>query len=121
MHELGVVFHIIKSLESVAASNNVEKINKVTLRLGEVSTVIPHYLTDCWKWASNKNDLIRGAELEIETIPAVTFCEDCESQYATVEHGKICPNCGSEHTYLIQGNEFVIKEIEVPEQEEADG
>ena len=30
----------------------------------------------------------------------------------TVEHGKICPYCGSEHTYLQQGNEFNIKEIE---------
>lgn len=122
MHELGVVFHIIRDLEKVAAENNVEKINKVTLQLGEVSAVIPHYLTDCWKWASAKNDLTSGAELVIETIPAVTYCEDCEREYATVEHGRTCPHCGSGRTYLLQGNEFMIKEIEVPEpEEEANG
>ena len=29
---------------------------------------------------------------------------------------KICPYCGSEHTYLVQGNEHQIKEIEVSEE-----
>ena len=121
MHELGVVFHIIGNLEKVAAENHVEKINKVTLQLGEVSTVIPHYLTDCWKWASAKTELLNGAELTIETIPAVTFCEDCKQEYATVEYGRTCPYCGSGRTYLLQGNEFMIKEIEVPQQEEENG
>ena len=39
-------------------------------------------------------------------------CEYCQNM---VEAGgdKICPYCGSEHTYLIQGNEHEIKEIEV--------
>lgn len=117
MHELGVVFHIIKDLKKVAKENNVDKISKVTLELGEVSTVIPHYLTDCWKWACAKEALLSGAELEIETIAAVTYCEDCGQEYATVEHGKTCPHCGSGRTWLLRGSEFMIKEIEVPEPE----
>ena len=45
MHELGVVFHIMDSLEKVAAENEVEGISKVVLELGEVSTVIEsHHL-----------------------------------------------------------------------------
>ena len=118
MHELGVVFHIISDLEKVASANDVDKISKVTLQLGEVSTVIPHYLTDCWKWASAKNELVSGAELVIEPIRAVTYCEDCKQEYGTVQHGRTCPYCGSGHTYLLRGNEFMIKEIEVPEPEE---
>ena len=51
MHELGVVFHIIDSLEEVAKENDVTQIQSVTIEIGEVSTVIPHYLTDCWEWA----------------------------------------------------------------------
>ena len=120
MHELGVVFHIIKDLETVAAANHVDKISKVTLQLGEVSTVIPHYLTDCWKWASAKNELVNGAELIIEPISAVTWCEDCEREYGTVEHGRTCPYCGGGNTYLLRGNEFMIKDIEVPYPEEDD-
>ena len=52
MHELGVVFHIMDSLEQVAAENKVESISKVVLELGEVSTVIASYLQNCWSWAA---------------------------------------------------------------------
>ena len=40
MHELGVTFHIMDHLEKVAEENKVTHIRKVTLELGEVSTVI---------------------------------------------------------------------------------
>ncbi len=86
MHELGVVFHIMDSLEKVAVENEVTGISRVVLELGEVSTVIESYLHNCWQ---------------------------CGQTYATVEHGKICPCCHSPDTWLLQGNEFNIKEIEV--------
>jgi hydrogenase nickel incorporation protein HypA/HybF len=113
MHELGVVFHVIKMVDEVAAENNLTQVESVTLELGEVSTVIESYLQNCWKWAvANRTEIMKDAKLLVETIPAVTYCEDCEKTYETVAHGKICPYCKSEHTYLIQGNEFNIKEIE---------
>lgn len=112
MHELGIVFHVIKSVEKVAKENDITEIASVTLELGQVSGVIPSYMDDCWKWAIKKTEYLQNAELIIEEIPAVTYCEDCEQTYATVEYGKICPHCQSEHTYLIQGNEANIKEIE---------
>ena len=114
MHELGVVFKVIDNLKEVAAENGIGKISRVTIGLGEVSTVIPEYLEDCFKWAKKKTPLVEACELEIETIAAISFCEDCGKTYPTVEFAKICPYCQSEHTYLVQGNEFVIKEIEVP-------
>ena len=113
MHELGIVFHIVKTVEELAVENHVNRVNKVTLQVGEVSTVIPEYLVDCWNWKCSKSEIMQGCELEVEMIPAVTFCEDCEKTYGTVEHGKICPYCGSENTYLVQGNEHAIKEIVV--------
>jgi hydrogenase nickel incorporation protein HypA/HybF len=113
MHELGIVFHIASQVEKVAAENHVAKVHKVTVEIGEVSTVIPDYLLDVWNWKASKSEVLDGCELAIEVIPAITFCEDCEQTYGTVEHGKTCPYCGSEHTYLVQGNEHAIKEIEV--------
>ena len=111
MHELGVVFRIIDDLTEVGKENELTKIHSVTLQLGEVSGVVPDLLTDAWKWAAAKTELMNGAELIIETLPAVTYCEDCKCEYETVKHGKTCPNCGSVHTYLLKGNEFMIKEI----------
>ena len=50
MHELGIVFHIAKKVESIAVENHVSHVAKVVLEIGEVSTVVPSYLEDCWKW-----------------------------------------------------------------------
>ena len=48
MHELGIVFHIIRTVEDVAKQNDVTCIRRVTLQLGEVSGVVESYLQDCW-------------------------------------------------------------------------
>ena len=115
MHELGVVFHIIDDLKAVAQENNVTSISKVIIELGEVSGVVKEYLTDCWNWACRREELVKDCEMQIETIPGITYCEDCGETYETVKYAKVCPYCGSKHTYLVQGNEFSIKQIEVPE------
>lgn len=91
MHELGIVFHIIRTVEDVAKQNDVSRIRRVTLQLGEVSGVVESYLQDCWKWAAAKSEILPGAVLAVETIPAVTLCEDCGQQYPTVQYGRICP------------------------------
>ena len=109
MHELGIVFHIIRTVEDVAKQNDVSRIRRVTLQLGEVSGVVESYLQDCWKWAAAKSEILPGAVLAVETIPAVTLCEDCRQQYPTVQYGR------SEHTHLVQGNEMMIKEVEAVE------
>ena len=113
MHELVVVFYIVQEVEKIANANNVEKVKKVTLDIGEVSTIVNPYLEDCWNWAIKKSDILKDCKLKINTIKAVTYCEDCGHKYSTVKHGKTCPKCKSTHTYLIQGNETNIKEIEV--------
>ena len=115
MHELGVVFHIADSLEKIAAENHVDRIARVTLEIGEVSTVVPEYLIDVWKWNCKRTPLLQDCRLEIERIPAITHCDACGQDYPTVPQGRICPNCGSDRTWLVQGNEFTIKEIAVPE------
>lgn len=113
MHELGIVFHIIKEVKKVALENGCNRVSKVVMDIGEVSTVVPYYLEDCWKWAVEKEDMMRGCELEVCTIPAVTVCRSCGKEYATVQYAKVCPYCRSDDTVLLRGNEVEIREIEV--------
>lgn len=112
MHELGVVFHVIKEVNKIAEENNVKHIKSVTVEIGKVSTVIPYYFEDCWNWAVKKETVLKDATIKIVSIEAITFCEDCKKEYDTITYGKTCPYCKSEHTYLVQGNEINIKEIE---------
>ena len=111
MHELGIVFYIIRDVEDVVEKNEVTEVKSVTLQLGEVSGVIPSYLLDVWKWAVQKHECMKDAELKIETIPAVTWCNACKKTYPTLKYGKTCPYCGSGETWLQQGNEMNIKQI----------
>ncbi len=112
MHELGIVFYIIRDVKEVAEQNDVRRVESVTLEVGEVSAVVPHYLEDCWNWAVRREPIMEHAKLKWETIPAVTWCDGCKREYPTVAHGKICPYCGSAETWLKTGSEVSIKEIE---------
>lgn len=120
MHELGIVYHIIRDVENVARANGVRRVSSVTLLLGEVSGVVPDLLLDAWRWAADKKPITEGAELIVDPVEAVTHCEACGRDYGTVEHGKTCPHCGSGETYLLQGQEVMIKQIETPDEDPAD-
>ena len=77
MHELGIVFYIIRDVRKAAEENHVSRVSAVVMDIGEVSTMVPEYLMDCWRWAADKEDLLRGAELRINTLSAVSFCGNC--------------------------------------------
>lgn len=115
MHELGIVFHIIKQVEEVCAGKGLKAVASVTLEVGEVSTIVDSYLGDCWKWAVEKSEVMKGCALRIEKLPAVTMCDSCGRTYGTVEHGRTCPFCASGDTHLVSGSEVMIKEIEARE------
>lgn len=112
MHELGIIIHINKTLHAIAKEQKLTEIGLVTLEIGEVSAIIPSYLSDCWLYYRKKYPLIENAELLIESLPAHTYCEDCDKTYSTVQYGRVCPYCHSGKTYLITGDECNIKEIE---------
>ena len=112
MHELGLVFHMVDLLEKVGEENELTHIERVVLDLGEVSGVLVDQLQDCWKWASAKSELLAGAVLEVNQLPAVTICNDCGRTYPTVAHGRICPHCESPNTVLVSGNQMEVREVE---------
>ena len=113
MHELGVVFYAIDAVEdTVAERSDVTHVDKVTIKLGEVSGVVPHLLQDCWEWAVSKRDIMQGCVLEIEPVRALTHCENCGRDYDTIPNGRTCPFCASDKTSLICGNEFIVESVE---------
>ena len=112
MHELGIVFHVIRSVERIGEENALSSVASVTLELGEVCGAVPQELISCWNWAVKRTELLPEAALRIETSPAATYCDGCGREYPTVRYGRTCPHCGSERTWLRRGSEINIKEIE---------
>ena len=112
MHELGTIYYVIDTVEKLAAENDLKKVASITLEVGEVSGIIPEYLSDFWLYARKKSELFQETELKIEELKAVTYCQDCGKTYPTMQYAKICPYCKSGNTFLVTGNEYNIKEIE---------
>ena len=76
MHELGTVFYVIQEVEKVVEENHLTQVASVTLEVGEVSGIIPYYLTDCWKGA---NDLCSFSESVQQQ-----FQRECRTQGVSV-------------------------------------
>lgn len=114
MHELGIAFHIIKEVDAIAEKKNIPLVKKVTLEVGEVSSVVPSYLNDVWVWAcKNRSKHMDGCKLEIIVLKGISYCKKCQKTYDTVPQGRKCPYCGSDDTYLVTGDEVNIQSIEV--------
>lgn len=117
MHEMGIVLHLAKTLEETAQEEHLSKIGSVTLQVGEVSGIMTDYFVDCWDYFKSRHPVLSKSTLILETIPAVTWCDSCKRTYPTVQYGRECPYCHSGETWLLEGNECVIKEIEAEEEE----
>lgn len=118
MHEMGIVLNIVRSAERHAAMNNVDRLGYVIVEVGELTGVVPNYLSSLWDMGV-KGTVCEGSELIIETVPGMVRCLDCGKEYPLMEHlGKdlpICPNCQKERFTVLSGREMIIKEIGVPE------
>lgn len=112
MHELATIYYVIDAVEKLMVENDLKKVGAITLEVGEVSGIVPGYLTDFWLYARAKTEHFKDTELRIEELKAVTYCQDCRQTYPTIPQGKECPHCHSMNTFLITGNEYNIKEIE---------
>lgn len=113
MHELGIVMHVVDQVEKVAEENDVKKVLKLTLEIGEVSSIVPELFTECFEWAKKKTERLRETELELIVLEAVSYCRTCKNTYKTTTYAKECPHCGGNDTYLVTGNEMNIKDMEV--------
>ncbi|MGH4117350.1 hydrogenase maturation nickel metallochaperone HypA [Clostridium sp.] len=110
MHELGVVFEVIKTVEAFAEKNGLTKFDKLVLQIGELSSMIPKYIEACYP-AAVDGTLFQTMKLEIEILPGNAICKKCSKVFNVIKNNQICPNCGSKDSNLLSGREFMIKEI----------
>ena len=75
MHELGIIVHVMRTVEDVAAENNLTEIRSVTCEIGEVSGVVPEYMTDCWGYARTTPERLAAfAQLMYEVSENGSIC-----------------------------------------------
>ncbi|MGN0522467.1 MAG: hydrogenase maturation nickel metallochaperone HypA [Eubacterium sp.] len=110
MHELGIVIEIFDLISEIAEEQKLKKIDSVTLEIGELSGIIPDYLSECWKVA-RADGMFSDTNLITEIIPAVAKCA-CGEEFEMIKNNRVCPKCGKSDYKIIAGKEFTIKQIE---------
>lgn len=110
MHELGILYHVVNSVEAFARKNGVEQIDSLVLQVGELSPVVPQYLEACYP-AAVDGTLLEETKLKIEIIPANALCMQCDQVFNLLAQKRKCPRCGGEEFEVLNGKEFMIKEI----------
>jgi len=110
MHELGVVFEVVKTVERFAEKNSVKKIETLVLQIGELSSMIPKYIESCYP-AAVDGTLLESTELKIEILPGNGMCRECKKVFNLLKNEGKCPECRTGEFEIISGKEFMIKEI----------
>lgn len=113
MHELSIAQSIIAIAVEEAARAGAERIERVKLRMGTLSGVVPEALEFAFAVAAEGTPAA-GAQLEVEYLPVVCYCPDCALEF-TLEGGPICscPRCGRVISEIRQGRELEIEYLEV--------
>lgn len=121
MHEIGLAEEIFKTIEELAKKNNLKKVTKIRIKLGEQAGVeeelLEHSLID---HRFPGTPLTSGAELEIIKEKVRFRCPECNQEYEDIQgmnrSGSYqvakCSSCGNEKLEIIAGTEVYLDHLE---------
>ncbi len=112
MHELGIAAAILDRVRAEARQHAGARATKVGVRIGELSGVNPEALSFGFE-ALTKDTDVDGLALEIDFRPRVQRCNQCSREFATEAIFTTCPDCASENTVMLSGDELDISYIEL--------
>jgi len=111
MHETAIVSGLMRILEQQAAQHGVDRIVRVTLKVGRLRAVEPQQLRLCFEVFA-EDTLAEGAELEIVQMPVRARCKDCGVEFEVPRFHFDCPGCGGGDVDVLSGQELYIESFE---------
>jgi len=119
MHEMGIAMQIIEiATASIPDDMQGAKVARVNLKVGKLSAVVPDSLRFCFEIAA-QNTPLGEAELNIEEVPVVIHCGDCNTRWTIDEPIFTCRKCNSGAIKVVSGRELDIDSIEVADKDTA--
>lgn len=112
MHELSVTNGLLKLCIEEGERHNVKKINKVNIKVGELTGLVPNCISEYFNIVA-KGTIAEGTEIVIEKIPVSIHCEDCGFEGELGKNKYYCPKCTGSKYKIIKGREFYLDTMEV--------
>ncbi|MCU0603833.1 MAG: hydrogenase maturation nickel metallochaperone HypA [Desulfobacterales bacterium] len=116
MHEMGIALQIIEiATASIPPDMRAARVERVNLKIGKLSAVVPDSLRFCFDIVS-KDTPLAGAALAIEETPVVARCKECDARWSIAEPVFTCKACNSGALEILSGRELDIVSIEIAEE-----
>ena len=113
MHEMGIAIQIVEiASASIPAELEDARVERVNLKIGKLTAVVPESLRFCFQIAAQDTPLC-DADLNIEEIPIAVRCADCNIEWTICEPVFRCQKCNSGSVEIISGRELDINSIEI--------
>ena len=110
MHEMSIVDNLMQVINNQMTEHNIQQLNKVKIVVGELTGIVPETLEFCWQ-VYTEDSPYRGAQLEIEKLPAIAVCNKCANEYL-INESPSCPKCGGGIKAIVSGKELFVDYIE---------
>ena len=112
---MGIAMQIVEiSTASIPADLAGAQVEKVNVKIGKLSAVVPASLRFCFQIVTQDTPL-SNASLIIEEIPIVIKCSDCNIEWTIDEPVFSCQKCGGGSVDIVSGRELDISSIEIAE------
>jgi hydrogenase nickel incorporation protein HypA/HybF len=111
MHEMSLMVGIIELLRKSAAENNISKITKVMLVVGDMTMAVPDALQFAFD-SFRDEKLFHDAVLEIQKEPVRGECKDCHHNFGIDDFNFLCPSCSSPNVRVASGRGLYIDNYE---------
>ncbi|WP_218310404.1 hydrogenase maturation nickel metallochaperone HypA [Alteromonas antoniana] len=111
MHEMSLCYSLLDTIAVHQRANMDKRVGIVHVKVGPLSGVEPDLLHHAFL-SCRTHTIGDQATLKIDTSAIKVRCKLCGEQSYAVVNRIICASCGSWHTELIQGDEFVLQRIE---------
>ncbi len=113
MHELSITENLLNMVINYAEGAGAHKILCVYISIGIFSSIIDDSVHFYWDFIK-KDTIAEWSSLQIERNKKKKRCFCCGNiTFVSSIDSYICENCGSEYIDFIEGDEFILKSMEV--------
>ena len=113
MHELGIAHDLFTVVKNEAKKNNINKVSKIIIKLGEASGIKEDFLRHSFVDHILPGSIADGAVLEIVEEPLKVECKDCGKIVDGKDNAVMeCPNCNSMRLEIVNGLNVYVESIE---------
>jgi len=110
VHELSLCDDLLRQVVAIAAQNNAQSVESITVQIGALSGVEPILLESAFVLIK-VGTVAEQARLIMETSPVTVLCRKCGAQSEVAANRLLCNACQSHETTLLSGDELILASV----------